>query len=142
MKNIMMVVLSAVVLFGSAAVYAEDLKCAFGDDLAALDKNKRFKFKKKIKFKTFKLDRSRDAVNPLIWVTVTEFTDKNTKKVYQVNATYDDAYDGGNTVGWIEDVTNAADGLDDDNSPDKLVDTGAVVAEISDSSIACLIEVK
>ena len=140
-KLILLSLLTAVT--GSMGALANDKPCAFGDDLSALESNKRFKFDKKIKFDTFKLDRT--AENPsdvLVWYTVTQFKDSKTEKVYQVNATYNDSYDGGNTIGWIEDVTLAEDGLDTDTKPSRLQGAGQVVATISDSEISCLVSVK
>jgi hypothetical protein len=121
------------VLFASSAM-AADKPCIFGEELLELEANKRFE-QKEIG-KTFKLSREFTPVNSLLWVTVTELKDTKTKRVYHLNTTSDDAYDGGNTVGWIEDVTRADDGIAD-GSPRNLKGTGAAVATIGDSFISC-----
>lgn len=124
----------------SVSSFAAEKQCAFGQDLTALSKNTRFTSKEL--FATFKLSREKNPVNPLLWVHVSELTDTQTGRIYQMNATNEDQYDGGNTLGWIEDVTKADDGVDDSKTPDSLTDTGAVVAEISDSWINCVLDVK
>ncbi len=125
--------------FNQATPAAQAAVCAFGNDLNILLKNKRFV--QKASFETFKLSREKDPVNALLWVYVTPLTDTKTKRQYHLNTTGDDAYDGGNTIGWIEDVTDPEYGVDGDN-PSRLTGTGAVVAEISDGSIRCLVDVK
>jgi hypothetical protein len=137
MKKMTMWVVLLALVSGGAAQAAREVKnpCAFGEDLEALEGNSRFRAK--VVGKTFKLSRQRNPANGLFWVQVTEYKDQQTGRVYQLNATFDDAYDGGNTVGWIEDVTRAADGLGSE-APARLKGPGQVMAEIGDSEIVCL----
>ncbi len=124
-----------VTLILSPLAHAKTTKCAFGVDLDALETNKRFTPAGKGMY-TFKRARISSGASSLLWVEVTQFTDTKTKRVYQVNATHDDAYDGGNTVGWIEDVTNASESVED-TKPSRIKGAGEVVATIFDGSIYC-----
>ncbi len=127
--------LALATLILSPLAHAKTTKCAFGDDLDALAANKRFTSAGKGMY-TFKRSRISSGATRLLWVEVTQITDTKTKREYQVNTTHDDAYDGGNTIGWIEDVTNARDGVQD-GRPSRIKGTGEMVASIGDSSIFC-----
>lgn len=55
--------------------------------------------------------------------------DKKTKRVFHLNTTFRDADDGGNTIGWIEEVTDAENEFRDSENP------GKVVAKVGDGTL-------
>lgn len=112
---------------------AQAAPCLFGEDLQSLYANQaRFEVKKDV-IKTFKMGRTESTnlnEGPIL-VEVSILKDKQTGIVYHVNETFADEYDGGNTIGWIEEYSST-------NSRGRQVTTGDVVAEIGDSEISCL----
>lgn len=95
--------------------------CLFGEELSGLSRNRRLSLKADV-IKTFKISRHSSTSGTLLWVAVDELKDRLTGRVYHLNRTFLDQYDGGNTLGWIEDLSDA----------------GAIVAQIHDSTIeAC-----
>ena len=132
--------LSLLAITISPLAQATQKKCAFGDNMRALAANTRFESRDLMS--TFKLTRIPTAAKQLLWVYVTEITDTKTKRKYQMNATGNDPYDGGSTVGWIEDVTQAFLGIDDSAGLSRLKGTGQVVASIGDKAIYCTVDVE
>lgn len=95
--------------------------CRFGDDIEDLYKNTAFEVQKDA-FRTFKISREGSAELKLVSIDVVK--DLAKKRTYHLCRTDMDKYDGGNTVGWIEEVTD----MDNEHK-----DAGQVVALISDS---------
>jgi hypothetical protein len=98
--------------------------CAFGQNYGPISSGKHPLFKSKKIGVTLKLDPT-DKEHRVLLVQVVELTHKKTKKVYHMNYTNDDAWDGGNTLGWIEEMVY------------EQVDKIPVAATISDTDIYC-----
>ncbi|MDC1175381.1 hypothetical protein OAT67_08285 [Bacteriovoracaceae bacterium] len=83
--------------------------CLFGSDLGELSDSERFTSKKLpnlfTQSRVYEGTKDEDAdigFKPLVARTV--YTDKVTGESYTLFYTFDDEYDGGNTIGWIEDA--------------------------------------
>jgi hypothetical protein len=97
MKLIAIATACTALLFSSAA-FAET--CIFGGNLWELKENPRFEVTEDV-VKTFKLSRHDGDDKRLLYVAVDVVKDTKTGRVYQVNRTFMDKYDGGNTYGWV-----------------------------------------
>lgn len=122
----MKILLILMAVLGAMNVQAQP-KCLFGNELSDLDTNERLLVRKNL-IETLKISRQAES-DRLVAVRIDVVTDLTTGKFFHVNRTFLDRDDGGNTTGWIEEITQA------------FRDTGhgdidrAVVAEIGDSEI-------
>lgn len=116
-------------------------KCIFGEDLEELGQLSRFSIEEDV-IRTFKIPRINlgskkvrpSDLRPVIY-SVDVIQDKETKRVFHLNTTFRDSDDGGNTIGWIEEVTDA------ENEMRESKNTGRVVAKVGDSSFYdCTVE--
>jgi hypothetical protein len=136
MKQILsLIIVAGFVTSASAATLKKPVKgkCVFGEDTQSLRESKRFKVQEDV-IKTFKMWRGnsqpwRDEDQKPVMVSVSIVTDKKTGNVYHMNETFRHIDDGDNTVGWIEEVNNAAD-LDSGYEGE-----GRVVADVGDADI-------
>lgn len=90
----------------SGLVHAgETNNCLFGDSIGNLSKISRLKVSK-VEYTTVKVSRISGDEKVLAAFHVQTIKDKETGRNYQMNTTFKDTDDGGNTIGWIEDVTS------------------------------------
>jgi phosphoribosylaminoimidazole carboxylase (NCAIR synthetase) len=82
-------------------------KCLFGNEISSLTEQSSDIFS--VKFlgdfvKTSRLEA--ESENKIVRVHVYEVKETKTNKIYHLNYTYEDQFDGGNAIGWIEDFTS------------------------------------
>jgi hypothetical protein len=104
--------------------------CLWMGPIQSLNSNARFQ--RKSLARTFKQSRHEGTLGSLLWVEVIELLDTQSRRSYQLNVTREDAYDGGNTLGWIEEVTDAYQGTRNG--------AGQLVAWINDGEMSCVVE--
>lgn len=115
--------------FATNTYAAPQTVCAFGIDVGDIASNPRFEIKRDL-FSTCKLARISGMHRDLLFVQIDEIYDRQTQHKYHMNMTFLDRDDGGNTLGWIEDITASSQETVSEGDKSAL---GKVVAEIRDS---------
>jgi hypothetical protein len=99
MQNIIFTLLLSTLLSQNLAHAAE---CRFGKEISSLTETPPPNFQVKHLGDFVKIARA-EVNGTVVRVKVVEVKEVGTDKLYHLNYTYEDEFDGGNSLGWIED---------------------------------------